>query len=114
MKRGGMGGGMGGGMQNLMRQANQMQLKMKKLQEELDLREHEGTSGGGAVTVKVKGEREIISLKISDEVVKAGDVEMLQDLVVTAANDAHQGMIYQCLKNTTTIHTTNVFDFLAI
>lgn len=85
MKRG---GGMAGGMQNLMRQANQLQLKVKKLQEELAEREYDGTSGGGAVTVKVKGESEVVSLKISDEVMKSGDAEMLQDLIVTATNDA--------------------------
>ncbi len=79
---------MQGGMANLMRQANQLQLKVKKMQEELSTREYEGTSGGGAVTVKVKGETEIISLKINDDVVKSGDVEMLQDLVLTATNDA--------------------------
>ena len=91
MKRGGMGGGAGGGaqgMQNLMRQANQLQMKIKKLQEELNEREYEGTSGGGAVTVKVKGENHMVSLKINEDVMKAGDIEMLQDLVVTATNDA--------------------------
>lgn len=90
MKRGGgpMGGGMQGGMANLMRQANQLQAKMKKTQEELSTREYEGTSGGGAVTVKVRGEHEIIGLKINEDVMKSGDVEMLQDLVLTAANDA--------------------------
>ena len=87
MKRGGMGGG-SSGMQNLMRQANQMQLKIKKLQEELNEREYEGSSGGGAVAVVVKGERQLLSLKITEDVMKSGDVEMLQDLVVTAANDA--------------------------
>lgn len=86
MKKGG--GGMPGGMQNLMRQANQMQIKIKKLQEELAEREYEGTSGGGAVSIKVKGESQVVALKISDDVMKSGDVEMLQDLVVTAANDA--------------------------
>ncbi len=89
--RGGMGGGgagMQGGMANLMRQANQLQLKMKKAQEELALREYEGTSGGGAVTVKVRGEHELIGLKINDDVMKSGDVEMLQDLILTATNDA--------------------------
>ena len=60
MKRG---GGMPSGMANLMRQANQMQSKIKKLQEELATREHEGTSGGGAVSVKVKGEHEIIAIE---------------------------------------------------
>lgn len=87
MKRGG-GGGMPGGMQNLMRQANQMQIKMKKVQEELATREYEGTSGGGVVTVKVRGESQLISLKIGDDVMKSGDVEMLQDLILTATNDA--------------------------
>lgn len=86
MKRGG--GGMPGGMQNLMRQANQLQNKVKKLQEELAEREYEGTSGGGAVAIKVRGESQVISLKIADDVVKSGDVEMLQDLIVTATNDA--------------------------
>jgi DNA-binding YbaB/EbfC family protein len=83
MKRGG-----GGGMQNLMRQANQLQSKVKKLQEELAEREYEGTSGGGAVSVKMKGENQVIALKISDDVAKSGDIEMLQDLIVTATNDA--------------------------
>lgn len=84
----GRGGGMQGGMANLMRQANQMQLKIKKAQEELAEREYEGTSGGGAVTVRVKGESQIISLQIKEDVMKTGDVEMLQDLILTAANDA--------------------------
>lgn len=85
MKRG---GGMPGGMQGLMRQANQLQMKIKKLQEELGEREYEGTSGGGAVTVKVKGENQVVALKIGEEVIKSGDTEMLQDLIVSAANDA--------------------------
>ena len=89
MGKGGMGGGGGAqGMQNLMRQANQLQMKIKKLQEELNEREYEGTSGGGAVTVKVKGENQMVSMKINEDVMKSGDVEMLQDLVVTATNDA--------------------------
>jgi nucleoid-associated protein EbfC len=89
--RGGMpgGGGMGaGGMQNLMKQANQLQMKMKKVQEELAEREYEASSGGNAVTVRVKGENQILSLKISEDVMKSGDVEMLQDLVMTATNEA--------------------------
>jgi nucleoid-associated protein EbfC len=88
MKKGGGGGGMQGGMASLMRQANQLQSKIKKLQEELALQEYEGSSGGGAVSVKIKGQTEIISLKITEDVVKSGDIEMLQDLVVTATNDA--------------------------
>lgn len=89
MKKGGGGGaGMQGGMQNLMRQANQLQMKIKKAQEELSEREYEGTSGGGAVSAKVKGENQLIALKITEDVMKSGDVEMLQDLVLTAVNDA--------------------------
>ena len=66
---------MAGGMQNLMRQANQLQIKIKKLQEELAEREYESSSGGGAVAVKVKGESQLTSLKISEDVMKSGDVD---------------------------------------
>ncbi|MFZ3229875.1 MAG: YbaB/EbfC family nucleoid-associated protein [Pseudobdellovibrio sp.] len=76
------------GMAGLMKQANQMQMKMKKLQEELALREFNGTSGGGVVTAKVNGENKVLSLVINPEVMKGGDVEMLQDLVTSAVNDA--------------------------
>ena len=65
-----------------------MQLKMKKLQEELATREFTGTSGGGAVTAKVNGDNKVLALTISPEVVTASDVEMLQDLVTSAVNDA--------------------------
>lgn len=77
-----------GGMQQLMRQANQMQSKMKKLQEQLATQEFEGTSGGGAVTVKATGAQVVTSVTINEEVLKAGDVEMLQDMVLTAVNEA--------------------------
>ena len=80
--------GMMGGMAGLMKQANQMQMKMKKLQEELATREFTGTSGGGAVTVKVNGDNKVLAITINPEVVKAGDAEMLQDMVVSAVNDA--------------------------
>lgn len=75
-------------MQQLMKQANQLQNRMKKLQEELALREYQGTSGGGAVAVKVNGANQVLSLTIDPEVMKAGDLEMLQDLILTATNDA--------------------------
>ncbi len=80
--------GMPGGMAQLMKQANQMQMKMKKTQEELAKKEYEATSGGGAVKVKVNGDHTITSLTIDPEVLKAGDVEMLQDMVLSAANEA--------------------------
>ena len=80
--------GFGGGMQQLMRQANQMQNKMKKLQEELAERQYDATSGGGAVEIKVTGAQVLSSVKIDEEVMKSGDVEMLQDLILTAVNEA--------------------------
>lgn len=80
--------GMPGGMAQLMKQANQMQIKMKKAQEDLAKREFEGTSGGGAVKAKVNGDHFLTNLSIDSEVMKAGDVEMLQDLILTATNDA--------------------------
>lgn len=80
--------GMMGGMAGLMKQANQMQMKMKKMQEELATREFTGTSGGGAVTARVNGENKVLSLAIDPEVLKAGDAEMLQDMVVSALNEA--------------------------
>ncbi|MGZ3690628.1 MAG: YbaB/EbfC family nucleoid-associated protein [Pseudobdellovibrio sp.] len=80
--------GMMGGMAGLMKQANQMQMKMKKLQEELATREFSGTSGGGAVKAVVNGDNKIVNITIDPEVMKAGDAEMLQDLVKSAVNDA--------------------------
>ena len=80
--------GFGGGLQQLMKQANQMQIKMKKVQEELATKTFEGTSGGGAVLVKVSGDNKVAAIKISPEVMSSGDVEMLQDLILTATNDA--------------------------
>lgn len=81
-------GGMQGGMAQLMKQANQMQMKMKKAQEELASRTYEGTSGGGAVKVTVTGANQISAIQIDEEVMKAGDVEMLQDMIMTATNEA--------------------------
>ena len=80
--------GMPGGMAQLMKQANQMQMKMKKAQEDLALAEYEATTGGGAVKVKVNGNHMITSLNIDPEVLKTGDVEMLQDMILSAVNEA--------------------------
>ena len=80
--------GLPGGMAQLMKQANQMQMKMKKMQEELATREFTGTSGGGAVSARVNGDNKVLSLTIDPEVVKSGDAEMLQDMVVSAVNEA--------------------------
>ena len=82
-------GGFGGGnMQQLMRQAQKMQENMTKAQEELDAKEYEATSGGGMVTCKVSGKRELLSLSIKPEAVDPDDVEMLEDMVMAAVNEA--------------------------
>lgn len=80
--------GLSGGMAQLMKQANQMQSRMKKTQEELAKAEYSATSGGGAVSVKINGDHLITSLTIDPEVLKAGDAEMLQDMIITATNEA--------------------------
>lgn len=80
--------GFSGGMAQLMKQANQMQGKMKQAQENLAKQEYEATSGGGAVTVKVNGEYKMVSLTINKDVMEAGDVEMLQDMILSATNEA--------------------------
>jgi DNA-binding YbaB/EbfC family protein len=89
MARGGFPGMMGGGnMQNLARQAQKLQQQMTKMQEELETREYEASAGGGMVTVKVSGKKELISIEIKPEAVDPDDVEMLQDLVLAAVNEA--------------------------
>ena len=89
MARGGFPGmGMGGNMQQLARQAQRLQQQMAKMQEELEAREYEVTSGGGMVTAKVNGKKELLELTIKPEAVDPDDVEMLQDLVMAAVNEA--------------------------
>ena len=88
MARGGFPGIPGGNMQHLMRQAQKMQQMMVQKQEELDAREYEGTAGGGAVACKISGKRQLISLTIQPDAVDPDDVEMLQDMIVAAVNDA--------------------------
>lgn len=83
----GMGGGPGN-MQSMIKQAQQMQEQMGKLQEELDAREYTATAGGGAVTAVVDGKHTVRSLSIQPEVVDPEDVEMLSDLVIAAVNEA--------------------------
>ena len=91
-KRGGfpgMGGGFGGmNINQLMKEAKKMQANMEKSQEELQAKEFESSAGGGAVTVKVSGSKQILELKINKDVVDPDDVEMLQDLIITCINDA--------------------------
>lgn len=72
----------------MMKQAQQMQMKMASLQKELETREFEASSGGGMVTAKVNGKQELLDIAINKECVDPEDVEMLQDLVKTAVNQA--------------------------
>ena len=91
-KRGGFPGGMGGfggmNINNLMKEAKKMQADMEKSQAELATKEFDASAGGGAVTVKVSGEKLLKEIKIKPEVVDPDDVEMLQDLIITCVNDA--------------------------
>ncbi len=90
-KRGGNRGGMPGGGQNmqaLIRQAQQMQKEMEQAQGELSTMEFEATSGGGMVTAKINGEKELLSVNIKPEAVDPDDVEMLEDMVVAAIREA--------------------------
>ena len=83
-------GGFGGGanMQQLMRQAQKMQQQMQEAHEQLDAAEYEASSGGGMVSVKVSGKRELSSITIDPQVVDPDDIEMLQDLILAAVNEA--------------------------
>ena len=88
-KRGGYPGGMmPGNMNNLMKQAQRMQRQMEEGQKELEVKEFTATAGGGAVEVKVNGKKEIVSVKLTEEVVDPDDIEMLQDLIVAATKEA--------------------------
>ncbi|MDE3018186.1 MAG: YbaB/EbfC family nucleoid-associated protein [Nitrospirota bacterium] len=77
-----------GNLGNIMKQAQAMQAQMAKIQEQAAAKQVSGTAGGGMVTVTANGAMDIVSVKIDPEVVKSGDAEMLQDLVVAAANEA--------------------------
>ena len=88
-KFGGFPGGMGGGnMNNMLKQAQKMQEQMIKAQQEIEETQVEASSGGGMVTVKATGKKEILEINIKPEAVDPDDVEMLQDLVMVAVNDA--------------------------
>ena len=88
-KRGGFpGGGIPGSMNNLMKQAQRMQKQMEEKTKELEEKTWEASAGGGAVTVTVTGKKEVASVKIAPEVVDPDDVEMLEDLIVAATNEA--------------------------
>ena len=91
-KRGGFPGGMPGNMNNLMKQAQKMQKQMEEATKELEAKEYTASSGGGAVTVSVSGKKEVTAVKIAPEAVDPDDVEMLQDMIMAAANEAFRQM----------------------
>lgn len=98
-KRGGFpGGGIPGNMNNLMKQAQKMQKQMEEKTKELEEKEWEAASGGGAVKVKVSGKKEIVSVSLSPEVVDPDDIEMLEDLITAAANEALRQMEEESAK----------------
>ena len=89
MAKKGFGGGMmPGNMNQILKQAQKMQDNMQKMQQELEAKEFEVSVGGGAVTVKVNGKKEVLDVTMKPEVVDPDDIEMLQDLVISAVNEA--------------------------
>ena len=90
MAKGGYRGGMpmGGMNMNMVKQAQKMQQEMLKMQQEMETKEYEATSGGGMVTAAVNGKHELLRLTIKPDAVDPDDVEMLQDMVIAAVNEA--------------------------
>jgi DNA-binding YbaB/EbfC family protein len=88
MARGGFPGMGGGNMNNLMKQAQKLQKQMEDMQKELENKIYEASVGGGAVTAAVTGKKQVTDIKIKPEVVDPDDVEMLQDLIISAVNEA--------------------------
>lgn len=86
-KRGGFPGGMPGNMSNLMKQAQRMQRQMEEQAKALEEKEYTAQTGGGAVSIKMNGKKEVLSLTLAPEAVDPDDVEMLQDLIVAAINE---------------------------
>ncbi len=89
-KRGGFPGGMGmpGNMNNLMKQAQKMQKQMEENQKALEEKSYTAAAGGGAVEVTISGKKEVTAVKLAEEVVDPDDIEMLQDLIIAAVNEA--------------------------
>ena len=87
-RRGCFPGGMPGNMTNLMKQAQRMQRQMEEKTKELEEKQYTATAGGGAVSVTVSGKKEVVAVKISPEAVDPDDVEMLEDLIMAATNEA--------------------------
>ena len=90
MAKGGFRGGMPGGMNQaaMMKQAQKMQQEMLRMQEEMENKTYSATAGGGMVTATVNGKHELLALQIKEDAVDPDDVEMLQDMVIAAVNEA--------------------------
>ena len=98
-KRGGFGAGMmPGNMNNLMKQAQRMQKQMEETTKELEDKVYESSVGGGVVTAKVSGRKELLEIKIDPEAVDPDDVETLEDLVISAVNEALRQQGFKELK----------------
>ena len=87
-KRGGFPGGMPGNMNNLVKQAQRMQRQMEEGQKKLETKEFSAKAGGGAVEAVVSGKKELLRIQIAEDAVDPDDVEMLQDMIVAAVNEA--------------------------
>lgn len=87
-KRGGFPGGMPGNMNNLMKQAQKMQKQMEETTKALEEKEYEAAAGGGVVKVKINGKKEVTAVHLDEEVVDKDDIEMLEDLIMAAMNEA--------------------------
>ena len=99
-RRGGFpGGGMPGNMGNIIKQAQKMQRQMEEAQKELEEKEVTAAAGGGAVEVTVSGKKEITKVKLSEEVVDPDDIEMLEDLIMAATNEALRQMEEMALSS---------------
>lgn len=81
---------MPGNMNNMLKQVQKMQKEMEKTQAEVEAREFETTAGGGAIKVVVNGKKELISITLDESVVDPDDIEMLQDLIIAAVNEANR------------------------
>jgi len=98
----GMPGGMGGGMNQaaMIKQAQKMQQEMLRMQEELENKTYTATAGGGMVTATVSGKHELVNLEIKPDAVDPDDVEMLQDMVIAAVNEAMRAADADSASNT--------------
>ena len=93
MAKGGFRGGMGGmNMNQIIKQAQKMQKQMAETTKALEEKTYEATAGGGVVSVTVSGKKEVTAIKIAEEVVDPDDIEMLEDLIMAATNEAFRAM----------------------